>query len=254
MMKNTRFITSPNNPQNNVESVVIGANHDEIVEFFNKNGIKTYVIPVNPALDKRVGDHVDLQVLHLGGAEVHCTKLCEILSNIEGIDLTTGKNVQRIYPNDILYNCAVVGKFAFVYHKFYTGNPITDLFKDRDFQVLPVRQGYARCATCVVNERAIITEDPSIAKVAAEQRIDVLLIEKGDVSLKGFPYGFLGGATVKIAPDKMAFTGPIINKLHNRRIMKFLEAHGVSPVYMTEKPCFDIGSVVPLTEYTEEEK
>ena len=111
-----------------------------------------------------------------------------------------------------------------------------------------MRQGYAKCCACVVNEGAMITSDTGIAKAAARHGVDVLRIRPGYIELEGFDTGFIGGASFKISPERLAFTGRLDAHPDVARIESFLRERGVEPVYLTDSPAFDIGSAVPLTE------
>ena len=112
----------------------------------------------------------------------------------------------------------------------------------------PVRQGYAKCSMLVVDERSIITQDAGIARAARGIGLNVLEIMPGYVALDGFEYGFLGGAGFKPAAGIIAFTGTLDAHPDRLRILTFLAARGVSAVYLTGLPVFDIGSAIPITE------
>ena len=51
----------------------------------------------------------------------------------------------------------------------------------------------------------------------------------------------------KLSPERMAFTGRLDLHPDRARIEAYLRGRGVEPVYLTERPAFDIGSAVPLT-------
>ena len=48
------------------------------------------------------------------------------------------------------------------------------------YEIINVKQGYAKCSICVVSDNAIITADKGIAKAAIQNRIDVLEITRLD--------------------------------------------------------------------------
>ena len=76
----------------------------------------------------------------------------------------------------------------------------------------------------------------------------MLEITPGFVELYGFREGFIGGAAFKLAPDIIAFTGRLTRHPDKALILDFLKKHGVSAVYLTDKPVFDVGSVIPVIE------
>ena len=110
------------------------------------------------------------------------------------------------------------------------------------------RQGYSRCSVCVVNDNAIITADEGICRSAEARGVDVLKIRPGYIDLPGFDYGFIGGASFKISDTKLAFTGRLDRHPDAERIIEFVSLHNVDIVYITDKPAFDIGGVIPITE------
>ena len=111
-----------------------------------------------------------------------------------------------------------------------------------------MRQGYAKCCACVVNEGAMITSDTGIAKAAARHGVDVLRIRPGYIELAGFDTGFIGGTAFRISERALAFTGRLDAHPDRADIEAFLRSRGIEPVYLTDRPAFDIGSAVPLTE------
>ena len=113
---------------------------------------------------------------------------------------------------------------------------------------MSVRQGYSRCAVCTVDADSIITADRGIAVAAESNGMHVLLIRPGYIRLEGYPYGFIGGASCKLASDKLAFTGSLDIHPDREAILGFLSERGISPVYLSQEPAFDIGSMIPLFE------
>ena len=118
---------------------------------------------------------------------------------------------------------------------------------DRAVQVSS-RQGYSRCSVCVVNDNAIITADEGICRSAKAHGIDVLKIRPGYIDLPGFDYGFIGGASFKLSDTKLAFTGGLDKHPDAERIIEFASLHNIDIVYITDKPAFDIGGAIPITE------
>ncbi len=200
-------------------------------------GVCAFWLPDNPNVDTRLSGHADLMLLDLGGGRV--LTYLDGLPDI-GLEVVKVEGQGRVYPEDARLCACVVGRYCI--HDFRISDPhITG------FERIQVRQGYARCSTCVVDERSVITSDAGIAKAAARHGIDVLGIRPGYIELEGFDTGFIGGASFKISPDRLAFTGRLDSHPDVARIKSFLRERGVEPVYLTDNPAFDIGSAVPLT-------
>ena len=78
----------------------------------------------------------------------------------------------------------------------------------------------------------------------------MLLISPKGVGLEGFDCGFIGGAAFKISRELLAFTGRLDEHPDRGAILAFLDRHGVRPLYLTDRPAFDIGSGLAITEKT----
>ena len=101
----------------------------------------------------------------------------------------------------------------------------------------------------LVTENAFITEDPSIAHTLEAHGKTVLRISPGDVSLSERHTGFFGGASGKIAPDKLAVTGRLARHRDGDAIRAFAAAHGVAVAELTDGPILDVGGILPLMEH-----
>lgn len=78
--------------------------------------------------------------------------------------------------------------------------------------------------------------------------MDVLLISASGVELEGFDCGFIGGAAFKLSRETLAFTGRLNGHPDRDAILSFLDSRGVRSTYLTDRPLFDIGSGLPITE------
>ena len=112
--------------------------------------------------------------------------------------------------------------------------------------LIDVPQGYTKCSVCVVTVSAIITADEVIAERCSSANMDVLRLSPGHITLEGYDYGFIGGAAFLLDDRTLAFTGTLDEHPDRDRILDFLQRHGVSAVFLTESPIFDIGGAVRL--------
>ena len=60
-------------------------------------------------------------------------------------------------------------------------------------------------------------------------------------------YGFIGGASGKIAPDKIAFMGDISLHPEYDRIKRFLYKRDIEPISLSDEPLTDFGSLLPIS-------
>lgn len=238
-----------------VRTLIVGERYINILKTpLARHGITCIALPDNPCVDARLSGHADISAFHAGGARlwlapwlkdgVFARALSALGADIQYADIAQDIN----YPQDAQLNVAALG-CAIIYNPAVAYTPIVDYFtKDKACRAIVCRQGYTKCSCVVVDDSAIITPDRGIARAAECAGLDVLLISPGYVTLDGFEYGFMGGAAFKLSDDVMAFTGRIDTHPDVDRILAFLARRGISPVYLTDIPAFDIGGAIPLTE------
>ena len=249
----TRFVRNANFPEC-CDTVVYGRKYAGFLEKpLLSAGINSLLIQDNPDVDKRLSGHADLSILHAGGdrfflapylkGSVPARKLADAGAELSVLSMVQGAD----YPHDAQLNVALVGKYA-ILNPRTAGREIVEFLTSERFRLVPCRQGYSRCAVCPVDGESLITADRGIAVAAKEAGFSVLLISEGFVSLDGFPYGFLGGAAFKIARNVIAFTGTLDHHPDRERILEFLCVREIEPLYLTDRPIFDIGSAIPVWE------
>ncbi len=245
------FLKLPNLPSGQVSVVAAGEDYaDEIAKALMPFGIKTLSCPGNPDVDKRLRSHIDLSVFHLGGNKFVFSKslsdssFAYELRQMDAEILVSDSEFSSQYPNDAFFCALSNGEKVFHNAKFCDPH-IIDGFPNR---LIHVNQGYAKCAVCLVSETAAITADSGLCTAMEHEGMKVLKIDTGGITLSGFAQGFIGGASFKIASDKLAFSGTLQNHPNKTEIQEFLDLHGVTPIYLTEKPIFDIGSIIPISQ------
>ena len=109
-----------------------------------------------------------------------------------------------------------------------------------------VKQGFTNCSVCTVGTHAIITSDSMIAGKSAKAGLDVLQITPGMIRLDGYDHGFIGGASLRIRDDLIAFTGHLDDHSDKDQILRFIHERGIQTVFLSEMPIFDIGGCITL--------
>ncbi len=199
-------------------------------------GIELLPIPKNPYVDSRLAFHGDLSLLHLnaqmfatlGEPYIPLPVSCSSILRIRNIEEESALNI------------CIIGDYVICSEK-------TAAIVPSWLRVIPVRQRYARCSVCIVDEHSIITADHGIA-VACQGLLDVLEIQAGHIDLPGFDYGFLGGCSFKLNAHTLAFTGSLATHPDKERILAFLRERSVEPLYLSEGKLLDIGSAIPVQE------
>lgn len=246
----------PNLPEE-AGRVIIGEKYSEILDIPVKNlGISPLYVPNNPYVDERLSGHADLSVLHAGGEGIWLAPYLKdscFSAALEGLGFRLfypDIEQKETYPGDAGMNLCVCGD-KLIYNPRTVASSIAD-YLTMSCLLEPVlcRQGYTKCSVCVVDRGAIITGDRGIAEASKRAGLEVLLISPKGVGLEGFDCGFIGGAAFKISRELLAFTGRLDEHPDRGAILAFLDRHGVRPLYLTDRPAFDIGSGLAITEKT----
>jgi len=146
------------------------------------------------------------------------------------------------YPENIKFNAVCLGKYFF-HNLKYTSPLLIQAVQELGMEIINVKQGYTKCNTVVVDDGAIITSDTGICKVMSAYNIELLHIQPGHVTLSGFPYGFLGGASGKVG-NEIIFNGNLEKHPDFKQIKEFIESRGLTTKYFTEYTLEDIGSII----------
>lgn len=245
----SQFIRRSNLPQNKVKALICGTEDKRILDFFSDRNISVIVSCRNADIDPAVASHIDMAAVHLGQNRIILDKAQEELSvtlKALGMDVKLSqRNVSGKYPDDIGLNFALFGNFAAGNFK-HIDNNLEKLIENK--KRITVNQGYCKCSLLVVSEGAVITDDASIHSAMLANKVDSLLISKGDIALDGHNYGFIGGASGKISKDEIVFFGNIKNHRDYEKIRGFAEKYKCSISCTDNDALRDIGGIIPITE------
>lgn len=248
------FVEIPNLPTAGVTAALIGAGAGKsAVRGLESLGVEAIVLPPCPLFAPPVAAHPDMMFCHLGGEKLvyHACADGSVLRRLEEIGFVLIESVSppgRDYPRDIGLNAARVGNFLICNARF-ADRAVISYCEQNDLHILSVKQGYAKCSVCVVDERSIVTADAGISAAAKGAGLDVLLINPGFIGLEGYGAGFIGGCCGKLSADTLYFCGDITRHPDYAAVRRFLSERGVEAVAVpgSGELC-DIGSIIPLTQ------
>lgn len=213
--------------------------------------INLYFVTPCATVQSPVFAHADMLAHHAGGTRVFLepsqTQIFDVLKTHGLNPFYINDSLSTEYPQDVLLNCCVIGK-NILCNKKYISREVLAHYERADYNVLHVNQGYTKCASLILNETALITEDESIAAVCGGAGIDALLIQKGDVRLDGYPYGFIGGAGGLLGPGKLGLFGDERTHADKTRIQAFAKRHGVEIIRLADGPLMDYGGLIAIFE------
>ena len=245
----TNFIKTPNLPKEKVKKLICGKTDETILSFIKSLGIEILQSDLNYNVDKRISNHADISVHHLGEQNIIVDssqiKLCEVLKN-EGMNVSfSDSNIVGEYPFDCRLNFARVGDVLFGKTEV-ADRKLSDYAQKHGVKFVNTKQGYAKCSTLVLDNKCFITDDVSIYNAGVNEDFDCLFVEKGDVYLDGYNYGFIGGSAGLIDKKHVIFLGDIRRHRNFCEIDTFLKTRNFDYSYIKNVSLTDIGGIVVL--------
>ena len=233
---------------------IIGADAVRYGDVLAQHCADVLLLPPCMTADRRIACHPDTLTAQIGDTLVvsaaYAAQASDVFSRLER---QTDCRIVRApgvlgarYPADIGCNVLVRGEYLYglVSHLW---PEVTDAAVQKGMTVRSVRQGYAGCSALVCSE-LVISADPSVLRAVSGDGAQTLSVTPGGIELPGYDCGFIGGASFKIANDKLAFTGSLHHHPDEKRILQFLSEHGQDAVYLKNEPLRDICSAVLIAE------
>ncbi len=251
-----KFIEIPNLPKSNVSLAVVDGRVDkEIEEFlYNRevNIIKTYK---NDFVYDAISYHPDIIMCHVGDKQIVVAKNTsnKFVYKLEekGFEIIEGKNeVSEKYPLDVFYNVCI-DKDCVICNEKYTDEILLEKLYEKGKSIINVKQGYTKCSTLIVDSGIFVTSDKGIHTILIREKKKSLLISPKHIELFNMNYGFIGGASGKIAEKEVAFYGNILLHKDGDIINRFLTENGFSSVSLSKNKLIDLGTLIPLKEYND---
>lgn len=242
-----RFLTKANIPDTNIKLCAIASGFPEIKSALIKRGIEVIEVEPLSALQKPVRSHADMQMHDLGeGRAVVAQGAEKLKAGLEAYGFYVAEQeLKEKYPYDIALNCFRLNKNLFC-RKENTSELLLIYYQSIGVEVFPVKQGYAKCSTAIVDSSSIVTADSSIAQAAQSCGLQVLHIHSGGISLPGCDTGFIGGCCGLISQTELAFTGRLSCHVDADAITAFCCSRGIDVVELTDSGLIDIGGILPL--------
>lgn len=250
-----KFIKTSYLPEGNVKHIIAGNGAKSYLRAFSELGISLLNSKENTQIGVSVASHADLAVNYIGNGSFLLEKgqgnLKKQLEKIGGKCNYISEDVKGEYPFDCFLNCIVTDKFL-ICKKSVVSDSILNYALLNGLEIISVKQGYTKCSVCPVEKDAFITDDESIYNALKAQKLDVLKVEKGSVSLKGCNYGFIGGCSGKISKYELAFCGDIKNHSNYDDIKAFTKNYNVDLISLSDGELTDIGTLIPITQEDDE--
>lgn len=219
---------------------------DIMVKNLEKIG-NVYKSAVINADDGGVASHPDLQIHFLTQTLAVCGRsVFDYYRSIlpHNIELYEGKaDIGGTYPQICAYNIARVGEFVICNLK-YAEKSIINFYEEQGKKIINVKQGYTKCNICPISDNTFITEDAGIHNAVQNvDGINSVLLKSGSVGLKGFDYGFIGGAT-GFAENKVVFCGSLSENPYKEEILSAIDKYGAEYFELSDDKLYDYGSII----------
>lgn len=249
------FVNVPNLPVNKVSLAIVDGRipYDMEKKLYDMNIeiIKTKKIK---DLYDAISYHPDIMIHHLGGNDIVVAPNIDnsIVYKLEeeGFNIIIGKSVlSSKYPKDIAYNAARIGRYL-VCNVKYTDDVILEQAQKRKLEIINIKQGYSKCSLCILDKENVITFDRGIKNQLDKYNINTLLITPGYIKLFNMDYGFIGGACGKVSNDEIAFFGNLNLHPDYEKMYYFMKNNGKKIVNLSENIMCDLGTLIPLKEYS----
>ena len=198
-------------------------------------------------LAESVSAHPDMVLYPLKEKMFICAPDCyeEYKKRFEesGVELICGeKELKSTYPCDIAYNILKTDNLAL--GKFQETDPvILKYLKKQKIELVNVNQGYTKCSVCVFSDCAI-TADSGIFSALNKKGIDTLKIPCGEIKLKGYDYGFIGGASGENHEGEVFFFGDLDSVSYGGKIREFILSKGKTLCEIKNYPLTDVGTIM----------
>lgn len=207
------------------------------------NVIQSESIDVLPPFER---NHADMQALKIGDT-VFILKDCERLSaeikNLGYNVINTESKIKGKYPENVLLNAVYLnGK---LYGRLDSlDKSLIAYCKNHSIDMINVKQGYTKCSTATIGG-GFITSDRGVFDAMLRNREEGLLIECGDIELKGVDYGFIGGCCFEY-DNTVYMTGVLNNHKNKADIENYIKYKNKKIQYLSTDSIYDIGGFVVL--------
>ena len=225
-------------------TIVLSEEHPQFHAALRRRGIHTLAVRRCDLLDSPVASHADMQLLALDTKTVllspYQPQLKAQLSQL-GLTVLTGPALEKEYPRDVPYNALRLGNHYICNHKTVSAVARSH-WQKLGCREIAVKQGYASCSTCVVDERSIITADAGIAGAATAAGLCVLQIRPGFIQIPKYDTGFIGGSGR--TDDAVIFTGKLESHPDGAQMRSFIRIRNLQIVELADGPLIDIGGMI----------
>lgn len=239
--------TCPILPEKKISSCLIGAKYIDEINDLTELGVECITMPSSDSLFEEINSHADIQCFNCGNREIIINERIagELEEKLKDYTIIPCNNIKSPYPDDVKLNAALIGN-NLICNENLVADEIKSFCHKNGITIIHTKQGYAKCSLCVVNEKAVITEDDGLTSLLKNYQFDVLKIKPGFIHLSDKHYGFIGGASGIVSKSQMYFSGDLSRHPNYEEILSFLNKYNIKPVFNKNRQLNDFGGFIPL--------
>ncbi|MEE1014337.1 MAG: hypothetical protein U0L92_08560 [Clostridia bacterium] len=201
-----------------------------------------------PGLSAAVAEHPDMQIHPLRKDLAMVPPMCYAYYREKlplSIELISGeKNLGGTYPMDCAYNVAKVKDLLFCNTRCIDPKLLA-FYQGERYQIIHTNQGYTKCNMIIYGKNCIITEDVGIHNIIIANKLPIqsILVPVGEISLSGFPHGFIGGAGGGME-DVLFWYGNPQNCSYFETLKNQAERGGIYNIALSQEKLCDLGGII----------
>lgn len=190
--------------------------------------------------------HADMQCLVIDNTVFVLKEAVNLINSLKenGISyIMTERETEGKYPRNVLLNAVYLN--GRLYCREDAADPaVKNYCATQGIQIINVNQGYAKCSVLLA-DKVFITADKGIYDAMTRNGEEGLLIESGDIDLKGVDYGFIGGCGF-YDDGTLYLNGDISKHKSYLKIKEFLTKKDIKTVCLSENKLYDIGGFIVI--------
>lgn len=209
-------------------------------------------LPSDPQLPEPISSHPDTVLFYAEGEMIttadYCDRAAYIFSDLReimpSIKIRFTSEVRKAkYPYDCIMNALLIQNKLFCKSDTVSG-AITELARQRGYEIIHTAQGYPACSTLAFGSMAI-TADRGLARILSENGVKTLIISEGSISLPPYEFGFIGGAS-GVVGRKIYFFGNLDLHPDAIAIKNAIQEEGYTAISLSEDMLLDLGGIISL--------
>ncbi len=217
----------------------------ESISELQRLGVAVYRTTRSKELYNEVMGHPDMQIHFIDDIAICAPDVYDYYKSFDLTDIKLkcgSRKLKSVYPDDVAYNVCLLGNYVICRPLSVTIEILSE-YRSLKKEILSVKQGYAKCSICVVNNDSAITADNGIYKLLKSKGLNVLKIEEGFIELYGMQ-GFIGGASGLINKNTLCFNGDLKTHPNCDDIISFCRNVGVDTLSLNKGTLKDIGTIM----------